>query len=268
MSGLLWDYEHKRARAMLHLDVLRESVERAINTDCEAVRGEFDADAGQYVFKVPLERIDPTWAVLTGDFAYNARASLDYLITALVCSTGEQADNSNQFPIYSINGVGWQDVDEWWEKDSNARIVRQLNGTPSDTKAALKPLQPFYGVPTADPGKHPLLWLRLLSNRDKHRRLNLLVHRATIQFVDASGKPVFQGPAPDARIAEPTEGDTYTVTLTRGRGHTNMDMYLLPSYDVRLNEPPELFGNLIDTLTGISQYIDARVLPAIRSLLP
>jgi hypothetical protein len=264
--SLLRDYERKRSRAMHHADVLRESIERAIDRDREAVRGVFDPDTGQYIFKVPFEPLDPAWALLLGDFVYNTRASLDYLITALVRSTGQEEDHRNEFPINGIDRIRWQDVDEWWEKDPKGRIVRQLNGTPSGTKAALKPLQPFYGAPRTNPGQHPLFWLQILSNRDKHRRLNLLIHRATINFVDACGEPIFQGPAPDTRIAEPTEGDTYTVTFAP-RKKRDVDMYLLPTYDVRLDEPPQLVGSVIDTLAGINQFIDARILPTIRRLL-
>ena len=124
----------------------------------------------------------------------NTRASLDYLITALVRSTGKQEHNGSQFPIYGIDRVGWQGIDQWWETDPNGRIRRHLRDTPAGTKGALKELQPFYGVP-----------------RDKHRRLNLLVRRASIKFEDARGEPIYEGPAPTARIADRGEGDTYTA---------------------------------------------------------
>jgi len=270
MSGLLWDYERKRARAMLHLDVLRESVEGFTNVKRQRVLGEFDADASQHIFEVPLEGIDPEWALLVGDFVYDARASLDYLITALIRSTGKQEHDASQFPIYGIGrkpGASWLEVEQRWDTDPGGGIRRNLDRTPPATKAALKQLQPFYGVPTTNPVQHSLFALQTLSNRDKHRRLNLLVHRAAINFVDAGGQPIFQGPALHGRIAKPDEGDTYTVTLAVNEKQ-HVDVYLLPTYDVRLNEPPELMGGLIETLTCIDQFIDGRVLPAIRGLLP
>lgn len=269
MSDLLRDYERKRCRAFHHLHVLRESVEGFTNVKRQPVLGEFDADASQYVFDVPLERVNPEWPLLVGDFVYDARASLDYLITALVRSTGKQEHGTSQFPIHGIGrkpGASWLEVEQRWETDPGGGIKRNLDGTPPGTKAALKQLQPFYGVPTTNPVHHPLFALQTLSNRDKHRRLNLLVHRAAINFVDASGQPIFQGPALHGRVAKPDERDTYTVTLAVNEKR-DVDVYLLPTYDVRLNEPPELVGDLVETLTRIDQFIDGRVPPVIRSLL-
>ena len=117
-----------------------------------------------------------------------------------------------------------------------------------------------------NPNCHPLFALRVLSNRDKHRRLNLFVPRVTIKFVNARRQPVFEGPAPCTRVT-PTDGDTYTVTLTTTRRDADGGMYLLPAYDVRLDEPPDLLGNLIDTLAGINEFIDCRVFPAVTALL-
>ncbi len=222
--------------------------------------------ARRYVFQVPLERDPPDWALSAGDFAYNARASLDYLITALVRSTGEQEHIGSQFPIHGIDRVSWRDIDRWWEADAKGRIRRQLRDTPAGTKRALKKLQPFFGVPKVNPTQHPLFALRELSNRDKHRRLNLLVRRASITFVDSNRKPIYEGPAPTARIADRGEGDAYTASLAV-REKLDRDVYLLPAYDVALNEPPELVGDLIETLADINEFIDRRVLPAIEELL-
>jgi hypothetical protein len=111
-----------------------------------------------------------------------------------------------------------------------------------------------------------LFALRELSNRDKHRRLNLLRRTAEVDFVDAHGKPIYEGPAVHAGIAESYEGDTYTARLTV-QEKLDVDVYLLPAYHVRLDEPPKLFGDLIDTLAGINDFIDRWVLPTIRGLL-
>ncbi|MEA2377269.1 MAG: hypothetical protein QOD13_1176 [Thermoleophilaceae bacterium] len=266
---LLRDYERKRGRAVHHLHVLRKAVEGFTNVDRQPVPGEFDADASQYLFDVPLERIDRDWALLVGDYIYNARASIDYLITALIRSTGEEEHHKSQFPIYVAGrkpNASWLEVEQRWDKDTRTRIKGNLDGTPSGTEAALKPLQPFDGVPyTTNPVGHPLFVLNTLSNRDKHRGLNLLLNRASINFVDERGQPIFDGPAPDVRISEPDEGDTYAVRLTV-REKRDVDVYLLPVYDIRLHESP-VFGEVVETLAGIDQFIDRGVLPVVRSLL-
>jgi hypothetical protein len=69
------------------------------------------------------------------------------------------------------------------------------------------------------------------------------------------------------RIDQRGEGDTYTVTFTVTPEYANMDMYLLTSYQVALHEPPELICDLVETLSGINQFIDSRVVPAVRTLL-
>jgi hypothetical protein len=106
-----------------------------------------------------------------------------------------------------------------------------------------------------------------LSNRDKHRRLNLLAFATEYDFIDADGKPVFDvGPSfgPRARIPESGEGETYTFTLTTD---LEVDMYLLATYDIAFNEPPELIGGVVETLGGINQFIDSWVLPTVKALL-
>lgn len=250
---------------MLYLDTLREEVERFTNADPHRVKGEFKEDASQYAFDVPLPPFPPDWTLLVGDFAYNRRASLDYLVTALVRSTGKKENTRNEFPIYRlIDSVGWQGMSQWW--DTERTIGRKLENTPTGTRAALKPLQPFYGVPVTNPDTHPLWQLSLLNNRDKHRRLNLLSRPVAIDFVGGDGKPIFDIPV-KSRFAERSERDTQSVTLTVQPDKANMDVYLLATYEVAFHEPPELIGDLVQTLTGINEFIDARVLPVVRSLL-
>lgn len=268
MADLLSDYELKRGRAMFHLDRLRKSIEHAPNRGTEPIRGEPNADGTQYRFQVPMPKIDPDWVVMIGDFCFNRRASLDYLITALVRIRGQVEDESNQFPIYYPKRVSdWDKVEPRWDNDPGGTLARYLNNTPTRTKAMLKPLQPFYGVPMTNPWRHPLFILQSLNNRDKHRRLNLLARNATVDFTDAQGKPIFDVPAPDARIVGPQEHDTYTVTLT---GEFDVDVYLIATHDIRFHEGQEtwaLFAQVLETLDGINQFIDGQVLTAIRTLL-
>ena len=163
---------------------------------------------------MPLEPIDPDWALLLGDFVYDTRACLNYLVTAMVRGAGNQEDEGHEFPIHGIDRVNWSAIDHRWETDPGGTIQRKLKNTPSGTKAALKKLQPFYGVPRTDPFRHPLSHVQLLTNTDKHRRLNLIARGAAVNFVDARGEPIFEGPpARVGQIAEPDEGNAYTATL-------------------------------------------------------
>lgn len=256
------DYELKRRRAKFHRDTLAEAVNGFIESERHTVRGEPDMDSGKYVFRVPLRPVDPEWSLILGDWIYNTRSSLDHLITAL---SNDPNNETCQFPIYG-NRKDWQSIEKWWDDDPKDRIKRDLHGTPPGTKAVLKPLQPFYGVPRTDPNRHPLFQLQAMSNRDKHRRLNLLARDAKLTFTYGSGKPVFHGPPVDTRITKSHKTDAYTVDLETSE--LDVDMYLFATHDVALNEPPDLFGELIETLSTIDEFIDSRVFPALRPLLP
>lgn len=267
MSDFLSDYERKRGRALHHFNCLRDLAKRFSETDRPPVRGQLQPDSAHHGFHVPLERIDPKVGVILGDFIYDTRASLDYLITALIRSTGNEENDSSQFPIYTPGHIGIDRIHQWW--DSAREVSRKLDGTPPATKATLKRLQPFDDVPRRDPLRHSLAVLAAMSNRDKHRRLNLLAHRASIDFVYDGGKPVFDAGTPlYSWIPERDERDAYVVSLGLGPEKANMDVYLLATYEIALDEPPEVFGELVEVLTGINQFIDRGVLPVVRSLLP
>lgn len=267
MTDLLGDYERKRGRAMRHFYCLRKAVEDFAEIDRKPILGEFNPDTSEYVFDVRVEGINPDWPLILGDSIYNFRASLDYLITALIESTGNTEHSRSEFPIYvESRKVSWQDLDQWWEDDPAGRIKGQLKGTPVGTKAALKKLQPFDGWPNLDPTSHPLFALNVLSNRDKHRRLNVLAQRASVAFVDTSGEPIFPGPRLAYRVPQTDERDTYTLLL-RANPKLDVDVYFLPTYNVVVDEP-ELVRDPIEALVGINKFIDGQVLPTIRGLLP
>jgi len=91
---------------------------------------------------------------------------------------------------------------------------------------------------------------------------------ASVEFVDAGGKPIYDIPTPPLpRITGRPEQDAYTVILN-ARTKRDVDVYFIAAYDIRLDEAPALIGNLLDTLDGINQFIDARVLPTVIALLP
>jgi hypothetical protein len=122
---------------------------------------------------------------------------------------------------------------------------------------------------------HPLLAVQTLSNRDKHRRLNLLANGVWTRFVDAARQPIFAGPPLRSRLSAERGSDAWTVTLAVSH-KPDTEVYLLPAYDIRLKEPPEhpehltepvLTDNLIERLSGISQFVEGRILPAVRSLM-
>jgi hypothetical protein len=60
--------------------------------------------------------------------------------------------------------------------------------------------------------------------------------------------------------------DTYAVSLTT-QVEPDVDMYVLATHDVAFHEPPALMGNVLETLTGINNFIEGGVVPTIQSLM-
>jgi hypothetical protein len=263
----LGDFELKRRRARRHSEELQRSIKAFESAARESVRGEFDADEGRYHFDIPVGAIDPMWTMALGDFAYDMRASLNYLVTALVRSTGQVESERNEFPIFGMDRTRLRETASWWREDQSGAIGRRLENTPHGTKELLERLQPFYGVPATDPLRHPLAALHLLTNRDKHRRLNVLVRQARIQFVDRAGEQMYEGPpAHVGRINKPAESEQYTASLSVAQPF-DRDIYLRAEYGVRINEPPELFGEVATTVIEIDEFIGMTVVPVVRHLL-
>lgn len=274
MNGLLVDYRRKRARADAHFQAIEQVIEQFTEREPDLVPGRFDTDRRQYVFEWPRPLPDPGLALIVGDCVYNLRASLDYLMTALVRATGNEESHTTAFPIYDvpITTVPFTAVRDGWEADPNRTLARMLKGTPPETKAFLQQLQPFDGAPGMDPDDHPLAMLKGLSNRDKHRRLNLVASRISITFTDVGGKPIFDTPTPHGSVSIPegTESDTQIVLLRLGpeSSESETEVYLGALYDVAFEEDrPFLRASVIDTLTIIREFIDRRVVPTITLLL-
>jgi hypothetical protein len=271
MSGLLRDYELKRERAGGHLEVLRRSIRDSTGATPEAIPGEYDAKNRRWVFRPQLGTVDESWAVLLGDLVYNARAALDYLVTALIRSNGGVEDHRSEFPIYGIDPgrespKHWTKIQGWWDRDPHGEIKRKLAGTPAAAKEVLRPLQPFYGTPRTNPSQHSLFQLQQLSNRDKHRRLNLLARVADIQFVDSSGASFYPGAAHRVRVPVTSGSEEYTVILTVTEDDPR-EMSLVGTTAIHLHEPPELTGEAIETLERILSYLDTVVAPTVKQLL-
>lgn len=273
MTDVLTDYRRKRRWADRYFKSVEEAVQQFAKREPDLVPGEFDVGRSQYLFEFPRKLPEPTLALFLGDCVYNLRACLDYLMTALVRASGNQESYGTEFPIYDIPEMGnWQAVVTAWRDDPNGNIARKIRGSPPATKANIEKLQPFYGVPYVDPADHPLAFLKALSNRDKHRRLNVLVNRVNITFTDASGKPLFDGPEPHGSVSIPetSESDTQIVALTLSPDspQTKMEMYLRSSYDVVFDEDGPIFDRrVIDTLTRIRKFVDTRVLPTMTGLI-
>jgi hypothetical protein len=271
MNDVLADYRRKRARVDFHFESIEEAVKQFAEREADLVPGKFNRDRRQYVFEWPRPHLEPGVALMVGDCVYNLRASLDYLVTALVRSRGNEEDYNTAFPIYVPRAGGsWLDVPDRWQEDSSGDLGRKLRGTPPETKNLLEMLQPFHGVPASDPDEHPLTMLSALGNTDKHRRLNLVASRVDITFLDADGKALFVQPPPHGSISVPegSTSNTQIVTLRVPSDKREADVYLRPAYEITFDESgPPFHRSVIEALRGIREFIDGQVARTVRLLL-
>jgi len=141
VDSYLDDFYLKRKRAQTHLETLRESVQ-ASNAKADTTLGEYNDQGGQYVFRPRVRPIDPNWPAMLGDVVYNARAALDYLITALVRSHGGSDDHRSEFPIFGgrlldKGAKHWSTINKWWDEDPDGEVKRKLANTPSEPPRVL-----------------------------------------------------------------------------------------------------------------------------------
>jgi hypothetical protein len=57
------------------------------------------------------------------------------------------------------------------------------------------------------------------------------------------------------------------VTFRLLPAYANLEVNLLTTFQIGLDEPPELIGEVVQTLTQINQFIDSEVFPAVKALL-
>jgi hypothetical protein len=165
----------KYALAMADLHDVHAKLERA-----QLHAREFDAMAQQIIdsrpfsFEVKVEEDDwchIRWkqngefpnleplAVVFGDFLYNLRATLDYIIWQLVLLNGRKPGRHTSFPCV-LEAAKWHHA-----------VNGALRGVGQPWVAQVAKLQPFDPSHTTAPHSHPLAVLDEANNMNKHRLL-------------------------------------------------------------------------------------------------
>ncbi|TQJ51842.1 hypothetical protein [Phycicoccus sp. SLBN-51] len=152
----------------------------------------------------------PRLPLMVGEAIHHLRSSLDNLIVLLADRsagrrlTAKEASHL-QFPITST-------------PDSFAKSKRRLAGLSDDYINRIEEVQPYHlltyalgeaaGIP---PEREPLAELRELSNHDKHRRIHLVLHRASgleVHHVDP-------GTSPEMELTQTTLTDGAVIARVR-----------------------------------------------------
>jgi len=150
-------FRRKLIHANEHRRVVAEMLSQCAYGECEIVPEE-DVEQKLAVLRVRLSKPPSELSLIIGDFLFNARASLDYLVHVLVEKNPPSAPtNRNMFPICS-------------SPESFATQLRghRLDGVPDAAKALIEGLQPYTD------SQNPLRRMADLHELDKHRSLNLV----------------------------------------------------------------------------------------------
>jgi hypothetical protein len=117
---------------------------------------------GVFILRLWQERlVPPEFAVITGEWLYNLRCTLDYIIWATAVyqshSVPPPSEGTLQYPIY--------ETEDAWSR--NAYRLRPLA---SHHRDMLKQMQPF----NSNPDANYLGWINRLARIDRHRRLSIV----------------------------------------------------------------------------------------------
>jgi hypothetical protein len=187
----------KIRRATDHLNSLNEKVLGFLNDKPYGFAGEFQAERGEYVFRVELAEGSATRiadiGTVFGDMIHNLRSALDHLVYELVRLNRKTPRGMTGFPIFDTE-----------PKDGFAcATVNKLKGVGPRERALIEQLQPYNRI---DRERVALGFVSRWDNRDKHRTLVGLA--AAIS--GATEMPVSFQAERDIRLT-----GTWTVTVNR-----------------------------------------------------
>ncbi|HEY6349262.1 MAG TPA: hypothetical protein VI636_07625 [Candidatus Angelobacter sp.] len=147
----------KTVRAKTHLDALNRELDIYLK-DSHTVITKEDTQNSRYIRRTELKPMSTIIGMLLGEFLYSLRSGLDQLAWQLALPTSRQnSERDVYFPIVA-------DV-------SNPNRLRthqdRLKLFPDEVAREIDAVQPYKGGSSAQ--DHPLWYLHLLCNFDKHR---------------------------------------------------------------------------------------------------
>jgi hypothetical protein len=155
----------KLDRARIHLAELKKAFDEFL--DHGGVTVTFDPDQApspETPFRLHAEEPPKSISLIVGDCVHNIRSSLDHLVYALALHKrdGRKPRKKTQFPIATTV------VNYFTKGRHDVRVLDPRH------RRVIRLIQPYQ---QPDPQEHWLTALNRLSNQDKHRLLNLSLHR-------------------------------------------------------------------------------------------
>jgi hypothetical protein len=228
---------------LVTLSVLRDAF---IKSDPYNFRREVRDGGRQHCYIVTEQRalLPMTFGILLGECLYHFRSSLDHLTLLTVpAALKVDVENTTQFPIVH---------------NDNAFATfrgRHLRGVPDDAVTAIKEMQIY-----RPGGMAALLWLDILSNVDRHRRI--LVAGASVNWLSHDLVP--EGEPVEWRLSNvPLEVGAEIGCAVFSKPKPDVDMNTNFSYNLQFFEPGARGLNVVETLRQIQQAILDWVIPAL-----
>lgn len=251
----------KLDRAHQHLATLRAEIEAFMSerTHPYAIVAQKYPDDPVYALRLKVFRAVPVQlGLLVGDFAHNARASLDYLAWQLALLTKpelaglpghERPVTEVEFPIFlkePLRGI---------------KTNKRLSFVPDDARTEIEALQPYKLVaPPNAPWIRPKddwLWLlNRLANRDKHRQIAPVGLRMRITINPDTFPPSFR-----ELVVPFQDGHMLGIFPEELIDDRERALKVEPSFDVLFSEAGLAEGVGVDALNQLHDYVRDSVFP-------
>jgi hypothetical protein len=253
------DHHDKLAWASRHIDALEKAISDFSNSNPYHVVRNFNDETGEHeasILEVP--DIAPDWGLMVGDIVHGLRSSLDNVTYALAVRESGRlpADTSTrlQYPV--------ADTPQGWIRNKDrVALLSPL------AQAEIEGQQPCNGLDKTKP--HFLSVLRDLNNTDKHRRLNVVLVKASDVTLSFTGSGIPAG----TKIAGGFRGPLEANTIIAKWSFTpvtppDMDVHCEFVINVEFGyEPPAPRQPVLDVLNFIRNHIRDDVFPPLDKLL-
>ncbi|MCL4199551.1 MAG: hypothetical protein KJZ69_18810 [Phycisphaerales bacterium] len=165
----------KIERAEHHLKGLKQVIQSFFDLNHYTLKLKPNPSPPKYVLTASRDWIIPSaWSLIIGDYAHNARSSLDMIIYRLSSlAEGDRARLSLQFPIFD-------DAAKFQKAASSL-----LAGVSARHRAVIESFQPYQSSGAAQ--DNPLRLLAEINNADKHRLIHIVDVVSSVKGIGLRG---------------------------------------------------------------------------------
>ena len=155
----------KVARAQEHLDFMHLDFKRFEESQPYTLGQEFDPEAGKTFLVYTPSELPLGWPLVLGEFLYNCRCALDYVVFDL--SGGIEG---SAFPVFADAALFNQRYRKDGQPTRQSGLYKIQGITDARVRDRIEAMQPYHG---GQPNDTALWMLHELNNVDKHRTLHL-----------------------------------------------------------------------------------------------